>query len=271
MKIGIFDSGLGGLFLMKPVVEALPEYDYVYLGDTKNLPYGDKSQEEIYRYTKRALDYLFAYDCAIVFLFCNTASARALRRLQGEGYRVLGIIIPTVEEIYGKRIGVLATQNTVDSCTYVAEIKKLLPNAEVFQQAAPKLVPMIERGEAKIPAYDKILDSYLQPLISKNIDTLVLGCTHYPIIKDQIKKLLPPHVRLICQDEIIGEKIKSYFARHPEIGSKLSRGGTREYLVTASLAARRAHHPGLQHFGDLDRARFRLVVFHDGDDRAADS
>ena len=129
MRIGIFDSGLGGLFLMKPVIEKLPQYEYVYLGDTKNLPYGDKSQEEVYRFTKLALDYLFAHDCTIVFLFCNTASSMALRRLQHEGYRALGIIIPTVEklcDIECRTVGVLGTQSTVDSGKYIVEIKKLL-------------------------------------------------------------------------------------------------------------------------------------------------
>ncbi|MEK7615842.1 MAG: glutamate racemase [Patescibacteria group bacterium] len=245
MKIGVFDSGLGGLFLMKPVVAALPQYDYVYLGDTKNLPYGDKSQEDVYRFTKRALDFLFSHDCAIVFLFCNTASARALRRLQHEGYRALGIIIPTAEEAHGKRIGVLATQSTVDSGTYVSEIKKLLPDAEVFQQAAPKLVPMIESGKI----YKKTVDEYVKPLSQHNIDTLILGCTHYGVLKS----LMPKHIQLICQEDIIAPKVADYLKRHPEIETKLSRSGRREYFVTA-------HHPGLENFGDFDGSRFSLVV-----------
>src|SRR3989344_5253190 len=131
MKIGIFDSGLGGLFLMKPIVAALPQYDYLYLGDTKNLPYGDKSQEEIYRFTRRAVKYLLTHGCAIVLVMCNTASAMALRRIQHEGYRALGIIIPTVEEVDGSRIGILATASTVKSETYVKEIKKIHPDAQV--------------------------------------------------------------------------------------------------------------------------------------------
>lgn len=259
MKIGIFDSGLGGLFLMKPVVEALPLYDYVYLGDTANLPYGDKSQDEIYRFTKSALDYLFAHECAIVFIFCNTSSAMALRKLQHEGYRALGIIIPTIEEAHGKRIGVLATQSTVDSGKYRAEIKKLQPDAEVFQQAAPKLVPMIESGTTDYGT----IQQYVGPLLVKDIDTLILGCTHYGIIKDRIRAILPPAVNLISQDEIIAQKVKAYLARHPEIESNLSRVGSREYLVTS-------HHPRLQNFGNLDRSLFRLVVLHDGGDGATD-
>ncbi len=266
MKIGIFDSGLGGLFLMKPVVEALPRYDYVYLGDTANLPYGDKSQEEIYRFTKRALDYLFKNECTIVFVFCNTASAMALRKLQHEGYRALGIIIPTVEEAHGKRIGVLATQSTVDSGKYPIEIKKLLPDAEVFQQAAPKLVPMIEAGTVDYGT----IQQYLGPLLVRDIDTLILGCTHYGITKDRIKAVVPPNVHLIFQEEIIAPKIKDYLSRHPEIETKLTKKGTREFLLTKLFDFDDIHHPWLQNFGDLDRSSFRLIVLHDGGDRATD-
>lgn len=247
---------------MEPVVEALPQYDYVYFGDTANLPYGDKSQEQIYIFTKRALDYLFAHDCAIVFIFCNTASARALRKLQHGGYRALGIIIPTVEEIIGKRIGILATQSTVDSGKYPAEIKKLFPNAKIFQQAAPKLVPMIESGVSSNISYEKILDIYLQPLFAHNIDTLILGCTHYGILKKQIRAMMP-EVKVISQDEIIADKVAGYLARHQKISNKLSRGGTREYFSTS-------HHPGFQNLGNFDRALFRLVVLHDSHNGPAD-
>src|SRR3989338_5527514 len=155
MRIGIFDSGLGGLFLMKPIVAALPQYDYVYLGDTKNLPYGDKSQDEIYRFTKRAVGYLLTHGCAIVLVMCNTASAMALRRIQQKGYRALGIIIPT----------------------------------------------------------------------------LILGCTHYVVLKDLIRKLAPG-VRVISQDELIADKVRDYLARHSEIESKLSRSGKQTFVVT---------------------------------------
>lgn len=229
MKIGIFDSGLGGLITLHGARGALASYDVVYLGDTKNLPYGDKTQEEIYALTKRALDFLKAQDCAIIFLFCNTASAMALRQLQHEGYRTLGIIIPTVEEATGSRIGILATQSTVDSGKYPAEIKKPHPNAQVFQQAAPKLVPLIESGNA---ISDALLLTYLNPLIHQNIKVLILGCTHYAILKTQIKKLIPHDIKIISQDEIIGPKITDYLARHPEIESTLSKTNSREYLVT---------------------------------------
>lgn len=239
---------------MKPIVAALPEYDYMYLGDTANLPYGDKSQEQIYAFTKRALDYLFAHDCALVLVMCNTASALALRRLQHEGYRALGIIIPTVESVHGKRIGILGTQSTVDSGKYLIELKKVLPDAQVFQQAAPLLVPMIESGTID----KKIVDQYVEPLMQKKIDTLILACTHY----GAIKKYLPTNINTICQEDIIAPKVTDYLRRHPEIESKLSRGGRRDYLITA-------HHPAFEYLGDLDRSLFRLVVLHDGGDRAA--
>ncbi len=239
MKIGVFDSGLGGLFLMKPIVEALRHYEYLYLGDTAHLPYGDKSPDEVYRLALAGGKNLLEQDCALVLVMCNTISAEALRRMQQEflpstfpDRRILGIIIPTVEEIRGKRIGVLATKGTVNSETYIKEIHKLLPNAQVFQQAAPKLVPMIESGILNIPAYAKIVNSYLEPLIAKNIDTLILGCTHYVVLKNQIRKLVPHNVRVISQDEIIAEKVRGYLARHPEIESKLSRTGTQTFTVT---------------------------------------
>lgn len=231
MNIGIFDSGLGGLILMKPVVELLPEYDYIYLGDTANLPYGDKSQDEIFALTKRALDYLFAHQCAIVFVFCNTASASALRKLQHEGYRALGVIIPTVEVLRHTkndhpRVGVLATKSTVQSGKYPLEIKKILPHAKVFQQAAPKLVPMIETGIID----HKIVDEYLEPLLAHKIDTLILGCTHYGIIRD----FLPKNINVICQEDIIAPKVFDYLQRHPEIESQLTKNKKRTIFFSGS-------------------------------------
>ncbi len=239
MKIGVFDSGLGGLVTLKGAAKALAPYDLVYLGDTANLPYGDKTKEQVFEYTRKAVEYLFKQDCKIVFLFCNTASAEALRKIQQEflpnhypDRRVLGIIIPTVQEITGKRVGILATQGTVDSQTYIHEIHKINPEIQVFQQAAPKLVPLIESNHHIINTYVIIMSEYVKSLLDQNIDTLVLGCTHYVMIKSEIKKLLPTHVQLISQDEIIGKKITDYVARHSEIESTLSKNKTRQYLVT---------------------------------------
>lgn len=238
MKIGIFDSGLGGLFTMKSIISELPEYDYVYLGDTKHLPYGDKSGETIYSLLESGVAFLLNSGCALVIVACNTASAEALRGIQQNflpkhypDRRVLGVIIPAIEEaLGGDRVGVLATSATVLSRTYEREFKKASTHIRVFQQAAPLLVPFIENGQWDL--LRPILKQYLDPLIEKDIDTLVLGCTHYPIIKDDIKALIGPKIRLISQDEFMHAKIRDYLNRHPEIESKLSKNASREFFLT---------------------------------------
>jgi glutamate racemase len=251
MKIGIFDSGLGGLIVTKAIRKAMPAYDYVYLGDTKRVPYGNRSHEAVFEFTKQGVDYLFRKEnCAIVVIACNTASAKALRRLQKEylplpslplrrGRRkegvlerkILGVLIPTAEEVAKfKRVGVLATTGTVSSGTFPKEILKINPKVKIFQNSAPILVPLAEEGEIKnaLPFIKK----YLEPLLNKNLDALVLGCTHYPIFKKEIKKILPKNTKIISQDEIIPKKLKIYFTRHPEISRKLSKKGTARILVT---------------------------------------
>lgn len=239
MKIGIFDSGLGGLIVAKSITGAMPEYDYVYLGDTKRVPYGNRSHEAVFEFTKECVDYLFRKEnCAIVVVACNTASARALRKIQQKylpknfpNRKVLGVLIPAAEEcVKFNRIGILGTSGTVASNTFPKEIKKLNKNAKIFQSAAPMLVPLAEEGEEKnaLPFIKK----YLQPFLNKKLNALVLGCTHYPIFKNQIKKLLPKNVKIISQDEIIPKKLKNYFLRHPEVEKKLSRGKIARILVT---------------------------------------
>jgi glutamate racemase len=253
MKIGIFDSGLGGLIIAKAIRKAMPEYDYVYLGDTKRVPYGNRSHEAVFEFTKEAMEYLFKKeDCAIVVVACNTASARALRRIQqeylpvlfsppakgewpkAEGVftrKVLGVLIPAAEEAAKfERVGIIGTAGTVASNTFPNEIKKLNTQTKIFQNAAPMLVPLAEEGEIKnaLPFIKK----YLQPLLNKKLDALVLGCTHYPIFKNKIKKLLPKETRIISQDEIVPKKLKNYFARHPEIAKKLSKKHTAKIIVT---------------------------------------
>lgn len=245
MKIGIFDSGLGGLLVAKAIRKVMPEYDYVYLGDTKRVPYGNRSYETVYEFTKEGIDYLFKKEnCAIVILACNTASARALRRLQEEYLaqnfpkrKILGVLIPSAEEAVNfKRVGVLATQGTVSSHTFINEIHKLNKNIKVFQNPAPMLVTLAEEGENKLAV--PFLVKYLKPLLDKKIDALVLGCTHYPIFKNQIKKLIKEYtkktearlpfgknVKIISQDEIIPKKLKEYFSWHKEIEKKLSKKG----------------------------------------------
>lgn len=240
MKIGIFDSGLGGLIIAHSLIKSLPEYDYVYLGDTARVPYGNRSQAIIYDFTEVAVNYLFTQGCQIVILACNTASAEALRKIQQNylpvhfpNQRVLGVLIPAVEQAVSQtrnnRVGVIATQGTVNSNAYPHEIQKLRADTQVFQQAAPLLVPLAENNSLQYAS--PILDDYLAPLLREKIDTLVLGCTHYPLFKEQIQSKLN-NVQIISQDEIIPKKLREYLQRHPDIEQKLSHGGTSKFLMT---------------------------------------
>lgn len=271
MKIGIFDSGLGGLIIAKAIRKALPQYNYVYLGDTKRVPYGNRSHDAVYEFTKEAMNYLFKKEnCALVVIACNTSSARALRKLQQEylpknfpNRKILGVLIPTAEEAAKyERVGILATIGTVNSNTFPKEIKKkndllffhgshsnlnvvnetniayaekrtnhsFSKNTKVFQNPAPMLVPLIEEGE-KILAI-QFIKKYLKPFLNKKLDALVLGCTHYPFYKNEIKKILGKKVRVISQDEIIPKKLKEYLSRHQEIEKRLSKKGKARILVT---------------------------------------
>ena len=224
-KIGIFDSGLGGLIIAKAIRQALPEYDYVYLGDTKNLPYGDKTEQEIYRNTKKALEFLFRNNCGIVIVACNTVSAQALRKIQQnwlpkskyKDRKVLGVIRPTAE-IVGKfkNIGLIGTKRTIDSGTYREELKNINFKIKLTAQATPKLVTMIEEGK-----YDnEVLKKYLMPM--KKVDVLILGCTHYGLLKKEIKKILGAKIKIIAQEDLLPKKLKIYLKHHTEIREKLS-------------------------------------------------
>lgn len=237
MKIGIFDSGLGGLVITKSIKKLLPEYNYVYLGDTKRVPYGNRSHSTVYEFTCDALKYLFEKEnCSLVIIACNTASARALRKVQQEflpkyfpDRKVLGVLIPTAEEVVNfKKVGILATKGTVNSNTFKSEINKLNSRVEVYQNASPMLVPLIEEGE--ITLAKPFLEKYLKPLLAKKIDALVLGCTHYPILKKEIREIVGSKIKIISQDEIIPKKLKDYLARHKEI--KLSKKGSIKILFT---------------------------------------
>jgi glutamate racemase len=246
MKIGIFDSGLGGLFLASHIRKVLPDYDYLYLGDLKRLPYGTKTPATIYKYLKEAVDYLFAYDCQIIIVACNTASAVALKDLR-EKYllkhyperRVFGIIVPTLEALLKtqyKKVGLLATPATVRSRAFVMELKKLSSTIKLTQSAAPELASLIEEG--KTSEIDEALRKYLKPL--QNCQAIILACTHYSIVKAQIKKLLGKRA-LISQTEIIPATLKQYLASHEAMRAKLSRRGTITLLatkITPSLSKR---------------------------------
>lgn len=239
MKIGIFDSGLGGLIVTQAIHKAMPEYDYVYLGDTKRVPYGNKSQDAIYEFTREAMDYLFGEEnCAIVVIACNTVSARALREIQ-QNYlpknfkdrKVLGVLIPSAEAASNyEKVGILATSSTVASNAFPTEIKKLNSRTRVFQNPAPMLVPLLEEGDNTLS--EPFLLKYLKPLMNKKIDALVLGCTHYPILKKEIKKIIGEDVKIISQDEIVPKKLKEYLEQHKEITDKLSRNRSMKILVT---------------------------------------
>ncbi len=239
MRIGIFDSGLGGLIITRAIRKVMPEYDYVYFGDTKRVPYGNKSPEAVLEFTREAVDYLFRQEnCAVVVIACNTASARALRQIQQEylsgnfkDRKILGVLIPAAEVASNyRRVGVLATLGTVASNAWAVEIKKLNSQTKVFQNPAPMLVPLIEEGEKALSK--SFLLKYLKPLTNKKLDALVLGCTHYPILKKEIKKITGKNVKIISQDEIIPKRLKDYLARHPEISQKLSKKKSMKILVT---------------------------------------
>ncbi len=242
MKIGIFDSGLGGLTVAKALFKKLPSYDYLYLGDTKNLPYGQKTPAEIYRLTQRGVNFLFQNGCQLIIIACNTASALALRKIQQKYLpkhwpkkRVLGVIIPTLEEAdkkhRGKTLGVIGTTATVKSHIYKKELKKIDSRARIFELATPGLVPLIEKNS--LQKATKLLQLYLQQLQNKGIEALVLACTHYPILKASAKKYAGPKTSVISQDEIIPGKLTDYLKRHAEISSQLSKNARRDFLVTA--------------------------------------
>jgi glutamate racemase len=235
MKIGIFDSGLGGLIVAKAIRKAMPQYDYIYLGDTKRLPYGNKTQDKIYQNTIEALQYLFEKDCILIIVACNTVSSQALRKVQQEWLpkskyfdrKVLGVIRPTVEMVGKfKNIGLIGTERTVDSSAYLQELKKINKNIILLAKATPKLVPMIERGEYN----EIILENYLIPF--KNVEVLILGCTHYGILKQKIHNILGLKIKIIAQENLLPRKLKSYLVKHKEITKKLSKNKKFEFLVT---------------------------------------
>ena len=266
-KIGIFDSGYGGLTILEAIRRELPEYDYLYLGDNARAPYGTHSFDVIYRYTLQAVQYLINKNCALIILACNTASAKALRTIQqhdlplindqmvnDQMVNVLGVIRPTVEAVpaitKSGHVGILGTPATVSSESYVLELEKITPNLTVSQQACPMWVPLIEAGEHNGPGAKYFIGKYLREILAKDpqIDTLVLGCTHYPLMKEQIDNWLEfrheldesefplpvhsPKVTTIAQGDLVAHSLKDYLSRHPEYRDQLSTGASCTYLTT---------------------------------------
>jgi glutamate racemase len=241
--IGIFDSGLGGLTIVKAILQQLPEYQLLYLGDTARNPYGSRSQDLIYQFTCQATDYLFSNGCELVIVACNTASAEALRKLQQEwlpknypGKRVLGVIRPVAEEAVSqsriKSIGVVGTRATINSEAYIRELQDQDSEVKVFQQACPLLVPLIEEGYSGRPETMKIIRGYIRSLKKNKIDTLILGCTHYPLVYKQFQQALGKRVKVLDSPSIVVKKLEDYLNRHPEINNKLKRGSDHKFLVT---------------------------------------
>lgn len=252
--IGIFDSGYGGLTVMQEIVKTLPQYDYIYLGDNARTPYGNRSFETIYEYTLQAVNWFFKQGCQLVILACNTASAKALRTIQQKDLpviapnrRVLGVIRPTTEAIGSftstNQVGIVATRGTVNSGSYPIEINKFFPHIQVYQQACPMWVPLVENNEHESPGADYFIRQDIQTLLKagKNIDVLLLGCTHYPLLKQKIKQYLPPGVQLLAQGDIVAQSLVTYLQRHPEIEKFCSRGGSRSFNTTDDTSDFNSH------------------------------
>ena len=266
MKIGIFDSGYGGLPILREIRTRLPQYDYLYLGDNARNPYGSRSFELVYQFTLQAVKALFERGCHLVILACNTASAKALRSIQQNDLealdpsrRVLGVIRPTVEVLpnisRSGHVGILATPGTVRSNSYSLELKKLSPEIIVTEHACPMWVPIVENNEINTPGADYFIQKEVEAILRKDplIDTLVLGCTHYPLLADSIKKFLPPNVEVLCQGPLVAESLADYLKRHPEIENSCSKTASTIYLTTEltdkfdSLASLFTGHPVVSH------------------------
>ncbi len=245
MKIGIFDSGYGGLTILRSIRNLLPQYDYIYLGDNARAPYGTRSFDVVYDFTLQAVRSLFDRDCRLVILACNTASAKALRSIQQKDLpmidparRVLGVIRPTVEALpsitQSGHVGLLATDGTVASHSYAIELQKMAPGMVITEMSCPMWVPLIECGEAESEGADYFVKKYIDRLMASDpeIDTIVLGCTHYPILMPKIRKYAPDNVRVLPQGSLVADSLADYLLRHPEIENVISRGGTIEYLTT---------------------------------------
>jgi len=245
--IGVFDSGYGGLTVLKEITAQLPEYDYLYLGDNARAPYGNRSFETVYHCTLQCVKWFFEQGCPLVILACNTASAKALRTIQqndlpklDKDKRVLGVIRPTTEIIGDftktNKIGVLGTNGTVQSNSYPIEINKFYPDIKVYQHACPVWVPLVENNEFNSPGTDYFIKKDIDALLkqSSTIDTILLACTHYPLLLNKIKQFVPKKMMIVSQGEIVAKSLKDYLNRHPEIEQKCSKSGKLSFYTTDS-------------------------------------
>lgn len=246
LHIGVFDSGFGGLDIVRSIVKKLPHYNYVYLGDTARAPYGHRSQETIYAFTKQAVRFLFQQECEIVIIACNTASSEALRKIQmeylerfGEKKKILGVLIPAAEEAIQRtisgRIGVIATTATVASDAFVRELTKLDPSVHVFQKACPLLVPLVEAGKQNTQEMQTELTKYLRPLLRRNIDTLILGCTHYGILEKNIRKIIGQDIQIISEAKVVPKKLEKYLKKHSELERTLGKRSSIRFYSTGPI------------------------------------
>lgn len=236
--IGLFDSGIGGLTVLKPILKLLPKYDYIYLGDSKRSPYGGRSEETIKHFSEQAVEYLFSRGVKLIIFACNTASSVALSHIQQKylkgknekDRKILGVLIPLAEEVTKRtktgRVGVVGTRATINAGSYETEIHKINPKIKVYSQACPLLVPLIEEGWNTRPEAKSILKKYLHPIKSANIDMLILGCTHYPIMHKDFQKYMGKKVKVFETGEVVAKSLKDYLRRHPEIEKKLSKAKT---------------------------------------------
>jgi len=246
--IGVFDSGYGGLTVLKEIVKRLPVYDYIYLGDNARAPYGTRSFDTVYEYTLQSVEWLLQKGCPLVILACNTASAKALRTIQqrdlpghGKNIRVLGVIRPSAEIIgnYTKthQVGILGTNGTVESQSYPIEIEKFFPEVQVYQHACPLWVPLVENNEYASPGADYFIKKDVDELLSNSstIDTILLACTHYPLLSAKIEKYTPNGVQIISQGKIVAASLEDYLLRHPEIEENCSKNGRLKFFTTDSV------------------------------------
>jgi glutamate racemase len=266
--IGIFDSGYGGLTVFRSIADQLPGYDYIYLGDNARAPYGNRSFNTIHEYTWECVQLLFEMGSPLVILACNTASSKALRTIQQQDLknedpskRVLGVIRPTAEVIGNytqtKQIGVLGTRGTVQSESYPIEINNFFPGVKVNQQACPLWVPLIENGESDQPGADYFVKKYLDQVLAQSdqIDTILLACTHYPLLQEKIRAYLPAHIKVVPQGDIVAKSLKDYLKRHPEMEHKLTRGGTQQFFTTSDDTADFDHHAS-NFFGEQVKSKY---------------